>query len=33
VISWLNGEDAKLERLKFNILFTIAGMCWLKKTS
>jgi len=27
----LTAEDAKLERLKFAILFTIAGMFWEKK--
>jgi len=28
----LTSEDAKLERLKFAILFTIAGMFWVEKT-
>jgi len=27
----LTPEDTKLERLKFAILFTIAGMIWVKK--
>jgi len=27
----LTAADAKLERLKFAIIFTIADMCWVNK--